>query len=209
MARRRDDKGNGVRHCRRRNRLVLFAAEGHNRTETYYLKDFVRDVGGMKLHRSRDASTDPVGMVKGLISTMEDLGFDSREGDLAFCLLDMDCSRDKEKPLQEALRLAKKNEIQKIVSNPCFELWFICHYTSNPRRYASSSELVKDMDRYIKGYAKSLEGIHMLIKNNIESAIRNAENLEKKALASGYCRYCADFSPTTDMYKLVCRMRRK
>lgn len=78
-----------------------------------------------------------------------------------------------------------------------------------PEAIASSSELVKDMDRYIKGYAKSLEGIHMLIKDNIESAIRNAENLEKKALASGYCRYCADFSPTTDMYKLVGRMRRK
>ena len=101
----------------------------------------------------------------------------------------------------ELIRINPENKAYIDYSSDLGRRWLV--------RYASSSELVKDMDRYIKGYAKSLEGIHMLIKDNIESAIRNAENLEKKALASGYCRYCADFSPTTDMYKLVGRMRRK
>lgn len=190
-------------NCRQRRKLILFAAEGHNKTETYYLQDFIRDVGNLTLRRSRDASTDPVGMVKGLVDAMDEFDFDAENGDLAFCLFDMDCNQDKESQIRQAMQIANKHNIEIIMSNPCFELWFICHFTASPRYYSSSSELCKDMNRFINGYCKSKEGIYSLLKNNLTIAISNAEALEKKALQAGYNKLTADFSPTTEMYKLI------
>ena len=192
---------------RQRNRLVIFAAEGHNKTETYYLQDFVKDTGKIKLHRSHDASTDPVGMVNGLISTIRELDFSPSEGDLAFCILDMDRNKDKEEQLKKAISLAEKHDIQIIVSNPCFELWFICHFTKTPRNYASSKELLKDMQNYIKDYGKSMDGIYQLTREHLDEAIINAENLERRALNAGYKKYTAAFSPTTEMYILVSKIK--
>ena len=128
---------------RTRNRLVLFAAEGHNKTEVNYLRDLAKHIGNIKLIRSHDASTDPIRMVKGLISTMEDTDYDPSIGDLAFCIFDMDCNKDKEKQVLEARRIAQNHGIQLIASNPCFEIWYICHYTSTPKLYASRKKYKK------------------------------------------------------------------
>lgn len=188
---------------RSRKRLILFSAEGHNKTETFYLKDFTKEIGNIKLIRSHDNSTDPVGMVNGLISTMEDTDFDPAIGDSAFCIFDMDCNRDKEKQIKEALQIAKGHNIQLIISNPCFELWFLCHYIKTPKPYLSSNELLKDINKFIPNYEKAQEGIYQIIRERTSIAIQNAENLEKKALNNGYKKYAASFSPTTDMYKVA------
>lgn len=39
------------RRMRKRNRLILFAAEGQNVTETLYLKDLVNDTDGFSLSK--------------------------------------------------------------------------------------------------------------------------------------------------------------
>ena len=118
---------------RNRKRLVLFAAEGRNRTESLYMRDLARDCASVTLHRSRDASTDPVGMVSGLVEAMGYYGFSAEHGDLAFCLVDFDLSHDKERQVRDALRIAEAHGIRLIISNPCFELWYICHFTANPQ----------------------------------------------------------------------------
>ena len=199
--------------------VILIVTEG-SQTEPKYFEHYrsrqtnidIRVVGS----RTKGGETDYLGLIRKAVEYQSKNQISASNGDAVWVVADGDVNYNNPDPiaakdtlLSRARKLADAKGIHIAISNPCFELWFICHYTSSPRRYASSSELVKDMDRYIKGYAKSLDGIHKLIKDNIESAIRNAENLEKKALASGYCRYCADFSPTTDMYKLVGRMRRK
>ena len=92
---------------RRLNRLILFAAEGHNKTETIYLKELVHDLGGFTLHKSRDSSTDPIRMVNGLIAAMDEYGFSSEDGDLAFCFIDLDISHDKETQLKKLLSLPR------------------------------------------------------------------------------------------------------
>ena len=187
---------------RKKNRIVLFAAEGHNETEKLYLRDLIDDRNGFVLRKAYGTNTDPIGMVKNIISTMRDLDFRHSEGDVAFCFLDLDCDRGKERSLKEAENMARKHNINIIVSNPCFELWYICHYTSSPKNYSGSRELLRDMDRYIHGYSKSKDGIYEITKTNIPNAMRNAENLEKRAISNGYIIHTADFSPTTDWYKI-------
>ncbi len=172
------------RKMRRRNRLMLFAAEGNNETEKLYLRDLVIDTNGLSIKKAYGNNTDPVGMVKSLIDTMHDLDFDSEYGDIAFCFLDLDLDRNKEKQVKEEETLATNHNIHIIVSNPCFELWYICHFTGSPKNYRSSKDLLKEMSRYIKGYSKSKEGIYAITKPYIPTAIKNAEILERRAMAN-------------------------
>lgn len=146
--------------------------------------------------------TDPVGMVKNLIASMDAFGFDSEYGDIAFCFIDFDCDKGKEPQIREALELATSNNIHLIISNPCFELWYICHFTSSPKNYLRSKDLLDDMPSYIKGYNKSMEAIYPQVKDETIVAIRNAEQLEKRAIEKGYVPHTADFSPATDVYRI-------
>ena len=187
---------------RTQNKLILFAAEGHNATETLYLKDLIKNLNEVVLRKAHGNETDPVGMVENLIASMDAFGFDSDYGDLAFCFVDFDCDKGKEQQIGEALELANSNNIHLIISNPCFELWYICHFTGSPKNYLKSKDLLNDMPSYIKGYNKSMEAIYSLIKNETNVAIRNAEQLEKRAIEKGYTPHTADFSPATDVYKI-------
>ena len=110
--------------------------------------------------------------------------------------------KKKEKQIQEILKLAEKKNINLIISNPCFELWFICHFTGNPNNYSQSKDLIRDMPQYIKGYAKSKSGIYYLLKDKTDTAIHNAKNLMKRAKSNGYSIHTADFSPATDVFKI-------
>ena len=108
------------RRKRNRNRLMLFAAEGRNKTERLYLSDLINDTDGLTIRKAYGTATDPIGMVENLASTMDDLGFDPDYGDLAFCFIDLDCSREKEKQIRECAEKAADSDIHLIVSNPCF-----------------------------------------------------------------------------------------
>lgn len=190
------------KRTRTQNKLILFAAEGHNATETLYLRDLINNLNGVMLRKAHGNETDPVGMVENLIASMDTFGFDPDYGDLAFCFVDFDHDKGKEQQIKEALELAASSNIHIIISNPCFELWYICHFTSSPKNYLKSKDLVNDMPLYIKGYNKSMEAIYPLIKNKTSAAIRNAEKLEKRALEKGYAPHTADFSPATDVYRI-------
>ena len=47
-----------------------------------------------------------------------------------------------------------------------------------------------------------MEAIYPLIKDKTNAAIRNAEQLEKRAKEKGYIPNTADFSPSTDDYRI-------
>ena len=171
-------------------------------TETLYLKDLIKDKAGFTLRKAYGNATDPVGMMKNIIATMDDLNFNQSYGDVALCFVDFDCNRKKEAQIREAETLARKNKINLIISNPCFELWYICHFTSAPKNYSGSKPLLDDMDRYICGYSKVREGIYVLLKDRTDYAVKTAGNLEKKALSKGYKYLSADFAPATDMFRI-------
>ena len=58
---------------RKQNKLILFAAEGHNATETLYLKDLIKNLNGVVLRKAHGNETDPIGMVENLIASMDAL----------------------------------------------------------------------------------------------------------------------------------------
>ena len=202
MKRQFKEKQRGTK-TRKRKRLVLFAAEGHNKTERNYIKGLKQDFPDFEFRMARDSSTDPLGMVRSLIKEKKELGFSDESGDLAFCFIDADCCKEKDAQIAEAEKEAKKNGIMIIFSNPCIELWYLCHFTANPKDFHTSQKMKSELAKFISGYTESRDDIYRMLKPRINDAINNAKSLEERCLNRGYRMHTADFSPSTEVYKFI------
>lgn len=141
-----------VKNQRKPKRLIVLSTEGTNKTETNYFNELKKESDYI-VEFAPGNYTDPEQMLAVLIDKCEDLGFDYDEGDRAFCLIDGDVSIEKERQIKKADNKAKDNKIINIVSNPCFEVWFLCHYEYSTKQYVSSDEVIKDLKRKCKGYS--------------------------------------------------------
>ena len=141
-------------------------------------------------------------MVNTLIREYEDLDLNQNDGDLAYCLVDSDINKQKETEIFKALRKAKKNHIQLIISNPCFEICYLCHFVYSTAQYNSNDEVIQKIKEYIPNYSKNLDSVYELISNKTYQAIQNAEKLEKFNLENKREKYKQEFSPSTDVYKI-------
>ena len=202
MARRFEQKKRGEVLKRKRS-TVFIAAEGHNRTERNYFRGFFSKHKNLSIRMVPDSSTDPVGMAESLADFMDEFGFSAEDGDMAFCLIDHDCDRIKDDQITQASKIARDKGINLIVSNPCFEIWLICHFSSTLKNYLSSKEVIKDMDRFILGYTKSAEDVFLVTESRIVDAVENAKLLERRCLENGHVLHRFDFSPSTEVYKAV------
>lgn len=201
MSRRFEQKRRGEISKRKRP-TVYIAAEGHNRTERYYFKGLISKYKGFSIRMVPDSSTDPVRMAESLGDYMNEFGFSAEDGDLAFCLIDHDCNFEKDSQISQAKQIARENGFSIIVSNPCFELWFLCHFVY-PRKYSSSKEVVRDLENYIPGYEKSDMNIFDRTETHLKDAIEIAKKLETNCISAGYPIHRHDFTPSTEVFKMI------
>lgn len=75
------------------------------------------------------------------------------------------------------------------------------HFEENSKRANSSKEAIKELNKYLRGYDKSLNYNRILYKKT-ETAIRNSQNKEKQQ-ESVYDWSDAECNPRSDMHKLV------
>lgn len=182
-------------------RILLIKAEGKNKTEINYFKNFESDT--IHVIQVKGNETDPENMMRQLINqyNTDDLG----DNDLAVCLVDADFNFSKDAQLKKADKLIpKEKSIKLIVSNPCFELWFICHFIYTTRNYTSSDDVLKLLKNSIPDYEKnSLTVFDNLKKNGDQNkAINNAKKLEKHCLDNNQQPHTVGFSPSTEVYKI-------
>lgn len=125
---------------------------------------------------------------------------DEEKGDLAFIVLDLDCDAEKAKILK---KLSVQSTISKfIVSNPCFEIWFLLHFRYSTKGYYSSAEVIRDLRTFIPNYEKNTE-VNSIIEESIEDAYKNAKMLEKHFDELGYDRPSEGCNPRTDMPEVI------
>lgn len=182
---------------RERRRRVLIVAEGKNKTETKYFND-LRRAYGLNLSFVSGNYTDPVNMVHALKSRL-----DSDYGDIGVCLIDSDFKESKNIQIARADKIAAENGMEVIVSSPCFEIWFLCHYSASTRQYCSVEEIITELRKYLPGYEKNADGVFAATSGRIGEAIRNAQTLRESCERNGYRPHTVEFSPSTDVDKLV------
>ena len=183
---------------RKRKRIFLISAEGNNRTEKNYISGLrFHDV---QIHFATGNDTDPVNMTKSLLRDYKKKGMTQELGDLAFCIVDGDLSKEKESQILKADEMIKAIPGRVIVSNPCVEVWFLCHFTDSTRQYVSGDEAIKRLQAFIPGYEKNMKGLANILEDKTNTALDNAKKLDDYNQNAGRKTHKADYQPSTELY---------
>lgn len=185
---------------RERKKVILLMAEGENKTETFYFKGLSNS--SYVIQFAPGNYTDPVNMVNALNRAFDDLGLDATAGDAAYCLIDSDVDPKKDKQIASADAKAGDG-IKVIVSCPCFEIWYLCHYIKSTRQYVSNKEVIGALKKYLPEYNKSMTNMRSILKGKSEEAIKNAEELEKHCQELKLKPHSVEFQPSTEVYKIL------
>ena len=187
---------------RKRNRFVFISAEGRNKTETIYFRRL--SVRSVRFKFVSGSNTDPVKMSEDLIKKMQDDGFDSEIGDLAYCLVDGDNSAHKNQQIEQADILGHKHGFKVIFSNPCFEVWYICHFKYTAKQYASSKEAIEELKKCYPNYSKSDTELRGFPLEKISTAVENARKLEEwNEKQPGRKKHTVSYLPCTEVFKMI------
>ena len=183
--------------------VLLLAAEGKNKTETRYFRDFLANKK-CTVQFARGNATDPVNMMKDLIAAYKEKELEPELGDAAYCLIDTDTNPAKDAKIAEADAMAGEN-IKLIVSNPCFEIWFLCHFTYSTRHYLTSQALVDALNcpDMLPGYSKSDLTTWKPLEGKTSTAIDNAERLNKYCKRTGAKPHTVAFGPSTEVSLII------
>ena len=187
---------------RPRKSIIFIATEGKNKTETQYFRDLAK-AQRQRIVFAHGNHTDPVNMVNELKQELLNQQFDPELGDKAYCLVDSDVNPKKDSQLSQADTLSKRNGTQLIVSSPCFEVWYLCHFGCYSKHYPSSNADIADLCDKFPGYRKNGEGLYNALSKDTLKAIENAKRLEQICIESGYAPHSVEFSPSSEVYKVV------
>lgn len=113
-------------------KTVLVFCEGE-KTEPEYLRalkrqPFVRDVAAVDLRvEPRHEGAAPMTLVSAAVDARSRAVSEEAEIDEFWCVFDVEWPVNHPN-LHQAIELARRNDIQLAISNPCFELWLVLHF---------------------------------------------------------------------------------
>ena len=156
------------------NPVIVMIVEGHNMTETLYFRQFNKQRAGYSIKLlASGSSTDPEGMLANLDRFWLSNDLDPKRGDRGFIVLDLDCDDRKGRLIK---KLEKESEIGHfVVSNPCFEVWFLLHFRYTTHAF-SSTEIIRELRRFISDYEKNRD-VSELLAPHSDIAYENARKL--------------------------------
>ena len=181
--------------------MIIITAEGRNETEAKYFNGFrTPDCPYIiKFHKAGHL-TDPTKLAESIRKRWDKEEADVRTGDMAFVVVDLD---NKESKAEEIQQLEAKNRVEKfIVSNPCFEIWYLLHYEYSTRSYMNANAVIKELKKHYSGYEKTSD-MHPLLKDKMDEAIVRADRLENYHSAEEHQHPDVNCNPYTDVHKLV------
>ena len=184
---------------RQRKSIFLFAAEGNNVTETNYFRQFQSDQ--IQIRFTKGNETDPVKLMNRLIDEYRELS--PLPGDKAFCLIDGDVDPNKDIQIAKADKLAKGTAAKQIVSNPCFEIWFLNHFGFTMKQFQSSAGVVSELMRHIPTYTKNSKNLYSETIDKIDTAIDSSKRQIAEARFVGKKPHTSDYQPTTEVCSVI------
>lgn len=124
---------------------------------------------------------------------------DPKIGDLVFCLIDLDLRRDKYDAYLKAQQ--RYPQIKFIVSNPCFEIWLLYHFTENPKAECSSQAVKEQMKKYVPDYNEAMDVYEQYdLQDKYAVAINRSE---KKNAHYEADKILVDCNPYTEVQDLI------
>ena len=117
------------------------------------------------------------------------------------------CVMDAEgESLLRAIDKANANKMEPVLSNPCFEYWYILHFVKTGRPFHNDDEVVSELKKHYKDYTKSDKNIFGILYPDINKAARHAKQiLKERHQNSPNLTQC---NPATHVYKIVEYLRK-
>lgn len=200
---RRATKKDRKRYTRERKEIILIATEGKNKTERNYFREFNRSIKGCAIVFSDGNNTDPVNIVHDALNSADKRDIEPQNGDSIYAVFDTDFK--KESQISEARKLAERNGVEIILSNPCFEVWLLLHFRYSTRGYQSNNEVIKELNDVWPEYRKNIASFKQL-RDRCEDAIENTGKLKKFHNETKGTDIVERCNPSTDVDKLVTRI---
>jgi len=112
--------------------------------------------------------------------------------DSVWCVFD----RDDHPHIPDAQQMARDNDIQLSISNPCFELWLLLHFRDNPGMQPRH-KLRRMLVHFVPGYDKDVK--YATYSNGYQQAVTRAEQMDTIAESEAE----SGRNPTTGVYRLT------
>ena len=193
---------------RKRKPFIVLAAEGKNKTERMYFTEFGKKYK-RKIQWALSNYTDPEKMAQALEEKCKEIEWMPEIGDVAYCLIDSDFSQTKNIQIKKAEQSLSKFGMHLLVSSPCFEIWYLCHYHANARQYHNVEEIISELRHFHTAYDKNTESMYAATKERLQTAIQNAEKLRAACMDRGYQPHTVDFCPSTEIDILAKELMRQ
>ncbi len=116
---------------------------------------------------------------------------------MIYCVFDVDTHET----LDQAIDKARGNEICVILSNPCFEYWYILHFRKTSAPFSSSQNVKSALRREHPAYNESDTTIFNVVYPKTSEAIKHSkEVLNEQHNDAEDLRDC---NPSTHVHKIV------
>ena len=115
--------------------------------------------------------------------------------DEVWCVLDVDDFQD----ITEATTLARKSGIKVAISNPCFELWLVLHFSYHTA-HISTRDVQRLLCKHLPGYDKSDLSFADFV-SSVGDACERGRQLDPTGAAH-------DLNPSTNVWQLTLKIRR-
>lgn len=186
---------------RKEKKVALIVSEGNNVTETTYFTAMQRLSPNYRIAVTKAGhATDPDRLTEALKSGWDRLELSAEEGDIGFVIVDLDCDEKKANKLKTLM--SQNSFFRYIVSNPCFEVWFLLHFRFSTASFPNGAAVVKELRKHLSEYEKT-NSVWPVIRTSTERAIDNAYSLEKHFNTLGYRWPSNECNPRTDVHHAV------
>lgn len=187
------------------NPVIVLIVEGHNVTETLYFRQFNKPHMGYSIRvLASGSSTDPEGMLTNLDRFWLANELNPDRGDRGFIVLDLDCDDRKGQLIK---KLEKESEIAHfVVSNPCFEVWFLLHFRFTTHAFSGTAEIIRELRHYISDYEKNHD-VSGILSGRTDTAYENAKKLVRYFEENGALWPSNECNPRTDVPDIVNLLR--
>jgi hypothetical protein len=187
---------------------VLVVCEG-GKTEPQYFKALAGHLGLLNLVEvqveGKECGSAPISVVDHAIKVRAGRKQKAAKSNLVVEFDEVWCVCDVEvtvphPTLPQARDKATGNDISIVLSNPCFEYWYILHFEYTTRGFSRNEQCKKRLKKHLPEYEKGSTSTFESIKENTDIAVKRAE----KGLQSKQCNMDpVQGNSSTDVYKLI------
>ena len=190
--------------------VVIIVCEGE-KTEPTYFKHFKKRDKLLRIEIVKGAKgTSYQALINTALEAKERHVSKTESEWAVWCVSDVDADiktpynqSSKNSQLKEYAKKAANNGFKIALSNPCFELWFLLHFTYTTGSLQNYSAVSRKLSEYLPQYEKNSDIFNLLLDKQ-KTAINHAKKLKAFHIEQGKPDYMnSSVNPSTAVWELV------